>query len=188
MMYAQVSRIVRCTILGLSLVVLFSLLMPAAITGQAIEKAAAAVEGNRELGMPPTVEATLFPASDPTTLVIWYQGQAVPPLLMRALDELQRAGQVEAIDIEASDNALGQIFVLGQEDAIRTLADLTDVVAITWEGEVADMPSERADERTGNFFAFGPANVPALAKLSGQSAPSCPHAFGAHLCSRAGFT
>ncbi|NBD36256.1 MAG: hypothetical protein GVY30_09710, partial [Chloroflexi bacterium] len=175
MMYAQVSRIVRCTILGLSLVVLFFLLMPTAVTGQATERVAAAVVGNSELGIPPTAEATLSPALErpapaSTTLVIWYQGPAVPSALMRALDELQRAGQVEAIDIEALDEASGRIFVLGQEEAIRTLADLKDVVAITWEGDVKDVPDDSAGDR---------ADEPAPPSVSASPAPQRPPTYRA---------
>lgn len=128
-MHAQIPRVVGWIILGLSLAALVLFCAPASL-GRATEEGAAVAEDagtHRWADEPPVVEETLPPVPEaPTTLVIWYRGQEVPSPLMRALDKLQRAGPVEAFDVEKPNRPFGRIFVLGQEAAIRALADLAE--------------------------------------------------------------
>ena len=78
----------------------------------------------------PPITATAFssPPVEPQTLVIHYQGQSAPPALLRALSDLQAAGQVLAID---PFSVPGQLFVLGDPSAIESLAVLKGVMDIT---------------------------------------------------------
>ncbi|MFQ5576809.1 MAG: carboxypeptidase regulatory-like domain-containing protein, partial [Anaerolineae bacterium] len=78
----------------------------------------------------PPVTATALSAPsppEPQTLVIRYRGRSAPPALLRALSDLQAAGQVLAVD---PLSAPGRVFVLGDRAAIEALAGIEGVTGI----------------------------------------------------------
>ena len=144
-MTSKAVRIAAVTLFALSMVGSASQGAPAPV-GQATLMPGDAAPRNRDPHTtPPAVGAATAPSAPHeagprrTTLVVWYEGHHVPPLLSRALHDLQAEGRIAAIDVDCASR---RIFVLGHPCDVEALADVPGVLAVAPPGETPDNPTE----------------------------------------------